>query len=59
MRQFDTRLAESIAKDTDTPIEVVRMILDEELKVLTAAAKIMQYVPVIASRRVRLRLRKD
>jgi hypothetical protein len=59
VRQFDTRLVESIARDTDTPIEVVRMILDEELKALTAAARIMQFVPVIASRRVRLRLRKD
>jgi hypothetical protein len=59
VRQVDTRLAESIAKDTNTPIDVVRMILDEELKALAAAARIMQFVPVIASRRVRLRLRKD
>lgn len=37
----------------------VRMLFDEEVKVLTAGARITQYVAVIASRRVRQRLRKD
>jgi RNase H-fold protein (predicted Holliday junction resolvase) len=49
-------LAESIAKETDTPIEVVRVIYDEEFTALEANAKIKQYVGVIASRRVKLRL---
>ena len=53
-----SRLAESIAKETDSPIDVVRVIYDEEFSALAANAKIKQYVPVIASRRVKLRLMK-
>jgi hypothetical protein len=51
-------LAESIAKETDTPIDVVRVIYDEEFSALEANARIKQYVGVIASRRVKLRLMK-
>ena len=53
-----SKLAESIANETDTPIEVVRTIYDEEFSALAAHAKIKQYVGVIASRRVKLRLTK-
>jgi len=53
-----SRLAEAIAKETETPIEVVSVIYEEEVTALEANAKIKQYVGVIASRRVKLRLRK-
>jgi hypothetical protein len=54
----DARLAETIAKETNTPIEVVKPIYDEEFDAVAANAKITQYVGVIASRRVKLRLQK-
>ena len=56
--QSDARLAESIAQETNTPIEVVKTIYDEEFDAIAASAKITQYVGVIASRRVKLRLQK-
>ena len=56
--KVDVRLAESIAKETNTPIEVVKPIYDEEFDAIAANAKITQYVGVIASRRVKLRLQK-
>jgi hypothetical protein len=54
----DDRLTEAISKETETPVEVVRVIYDEEVTALRASAKIQQYVGVIASRRVKLRLRE-
>jgi hypothetical protein len=54
----DARLTESIAKETDTPVEVVKMIYDEEFDAVAANARITQYVGVIASRRVKMRLQK-
>ena len=54
-----TRFAEAIAKETETPVEVVRLIYDEEFSALAAEARITQYVGVIASRRVKLRLLKQ
>ncbi|HKE94863.1 MAG TPA: DUF3562 domain-containing protein [Povalibacter sp.] len=54
----DSRLAESIAKETDTPVEVVKLIFEEEFSAICANAKITQYAGVIASRRVKLRLQK-
>ena len=54
----ESRLAESIARETNTPLEVVKPIYDEEFDALAANAKITQYVGVIASRRVKLRLQK-
>lgn len=49
---------EAIAKETDTDVEVVKMIYDEELTTLASDAKITQYLGVLASRRVKMRLRK-
>ena len=54
----ETRFAESIARETNTPLEVVKPIYDEEFDALAANAKITQYVGVIAGRRVKLRLQK-
>ena len=49
---------EAIAKETDTDVEVVKIIYDEELSTLASEAKITQYLGVLASRRVKMRLRK-
>jgi hypothetical protein len=50
--------AEDIAKETATDVELVQKIYKEELTTLATEAKITQYLSVIASRRVRLMLRK-
>jgi hypothetical protein len=50
--------AEDIAKETATDVELVQKIYKEELTTLATEAKIIQYLSVIASRRVRLMLRK-
>ena len=49
---------EAIARETETDVEVVKEIYDEELTTLATDAKITQYLGVLASRRVRMRLRK-
>ena len=49
---------EAIARETDTDIEVVKLIYDEELTTLSNDARITQYLGVLASRRVKMRLRK-
>lgn len=57
--QNETRaVAEAIAKDTDTSPEVVEEIYQQELSSLASEAKITQYLGVIATRRVRMLLRK-
>jgi hypothetical protein len=50
--------AEAIANDTGTALDVVREIYEQELAQLASDAKITQYLDVLASRRVRLLLRK-
>ena len=50
--------AEAIAKDTDTSPEVVEEIYQQELSNLASEATITQYLGVIATRRVRMMLRK-
>jgi len=54
----DRTTAEAIAKETATPVEEVQKIYDEELSELANDAKITQYLGVLASRRVKMRLRK-
>lgn len=49
---------EAIAKETETDVEVVQEIYDHELSTLASEAKITQYLGVLASRRVRMLLRK-
>jgi hypothetical protein len=51
-------VTESIAKEMDTDVEVVKEIYDEELTTLATDAKITQFLGVLTSRRVKLRLRK-
>lgn len=54
----DQTLTETIAKDTDTPAEIVQEIYEQELSSLASEAKITQYLDVLATRRVRMLLRK-
>ena len=54
----DTATAEAIAKETQIDVEVVQEIYEQELTMLASEAKITQYLGVLASRRVRLLLRK-
>jgi len=49
---------EQIAEETDTSVEVVQEIYEQELSALASDAKITQYLGVLASRRVRMLLRK-
>lgn len=49
---------EAIAKETETDVEVVQEIYEQQLSVLANDAKITQYLGVLASRRVRMLLRK-
>jgi hypothetical protein len=54
----DRSTTEEIAKDTDTPAEDVEKIYEQELSSLASDAKITQYLGVLATRRVRLMLRR-
>lgn len=49
---------EAIARETDTSIDEVEKIYDQELSVLATDAKITQYLGVLATKRVRAKLRK-
>jgi len=55
---FDPRIADSIARDTAEPIELVSRIYREELAALVRQARVTQFLHVIAGRRARLRLRQ-
>jgi hypothetical protein len=57
-RQNDKTATEAIAKDTDTAIEQVQEIYERELTTLANDAKITQFLGVLATRRVKLLLRK-
>jgi hypothetical protein len=54
----DHATTEAIAHETHTDVEVVQKIYTEELNSLATDAKITQYLGVLASRRVRMILRK-
>jgi len=54
----DRAVTEAIAKDTDTSVEVVQEIYEQEFATIAKDAKITQFVGVLASRRVRLQLHK-
>lgn len=51
-------VTEAIAKDTDTAPEIVEEIYQQELSSLASEAKITQFIGVIATRRVKMLLRK-
>ena len=50
--------AEALAKETKRPVEEVQKLYEEELNGLASEAKVTQYLGVLASRRVKMRLRK-
>jgi uncharacterized protein DUF3562 len=50
--------AESLAQETDTSVDLVRQIYEQERSSLASEAKITQYLDVLASRRVKLLLRR-
>jgi hypothetical protein len=54
----DQAVTEAIAKETDTSVDVVKEIYEQELTTLSSDAKITQYLGVLASRRVRMKLRR-
>jgi hypothetical protein len=54
----DRSLTEAIARETDTPPEIVQEIYEQELSSLASDAKITQYLGVLATRRVRMMLRR-
>jgi hypothetical protein len=56
--KHDRATTESLAKETATSIEEVQKLYEEELQDLASDAKITQYLGVLASRRVKMRLRK-
>lgn len=56
--KVDIAVAEGIAHDTHTSVEAVQCLYEEELATLARSATITQFLGVLASRRVRLRLRK-
>lgn len=49
---------EAIAEETHTAIDEVEKIYEQELTLLASDAKITQFLGVLASKRVRMRLRK-
>jgi hypothetical protein len=49
---------EAIAKETHTSIDEVEKIYEQELTRLASDAKITQFLGVLTSKRVRMRLRK-
>lgn len=51
-------IAEWLAQETKTSVDLVRQIYEEERSSLASEAKITQYIDVLTSRRVKLRLRK-
>lgn len=54
----DPATTEALAKEMDTDVELVREIYRQELTALANDAKITQYLGVLASRRVRMILRR-
>jgi hypothetical protein len=48
-----------LVRETETPTQIVRELFLEEIAALASTARITQYVGIIASRRVRLRLRAN
>lgn len=49
---------EAIAKETRTSIDEVEKIYEQELTLLASEAKITQFLGVLTTKRVRMRLRK-
>jgi DNA-directed RNA polymerase specialized sigma subunit len=59
IRKNDRATTEAIARETHTSVEEVQKLYEEELSELAVDAKITQYLGVLASKRVKMRLRKQ
>jgi hypothetical protein len=57
-RAVHQRSKETIARETETAIDEVDRIYEEELSGLSSEAKVTQFLGVLTSKRVRARLRK-
>jgi K+-transporting ATPase c subunit len=57
--KLDAKVAEDIARETGTRVDVVQRIYEEELATLVDRARITQFLGLLADRRVRVRLRQD
>jgi hypothetical protein len=51
-------IVETIANDTNTPMDTVSRIYDETWAEYSAGARIMHYLPILVARRVRDNLRR-
>jgi hypothetical protein len=49
---------DAIARDTATTTDVVKILYEEQVTLLAAEARIMQFVSVIATKRVKQHLRR-
>ena len=58
MQKNEREVAEAIARETETSVDEVQKLYEEELQDLASDAKITQYLGVLASRRVKERLKK-
>ena len=58
IQKKDRAVTEAIAREMNTSVDEVQKLHAEELEDLSSDAKITQYVGVLASRRVKMRLRK-
>ena len=58
-RLADHATVETIARETAAPAHIVRALYDEETARLAAHARLKQFVPVIAIKRVKDRLRRQ
>jgi hypothetical protein len=57
-RQANKDVIEELARHTAAPLELVKDLYDDEVTRLKAYARVDSYIPVIASRRVKRKLRK-
>jgi hypothetical protein len=53
----DEASVDAIARETETSVDVVKVLYEEEIQALTAQARVKQFVTVIAMKRVKQQLR--
>src|SRR5579862_114600 len=56
-RQANTDVIEDLARRTAAPVELIKDLYDDEVTKLKADATVESYIPVIASQRVKRKLR--
>ncbi len=54
----DHAALQALAKETDTSVDVVRVLYNEQIALLSEHATIKQFIGVIATRRVKQQLRR-